>query len=107
MRSRARREAAPTHSVKDLLTRVVPALTRVSQQVSRQDFWVAWLSQHLPAEIQVRISGVAEQHGTLVVFAESSAWCARLRYAILELEADIRAAAPELTDIQVRVLPRG
>lgn len=106
MRSRARREPAPTHSVKDLLARVVPSLTRVTEQVSRQNHWLSWLSQHLPGEIHARVSGVTEQRGILVVFAESSAWSARLRYAVLELEAQIRAAAPELTSIQVRVLPR-
>jgi hypothetical protein len=42
-----------------------------------------------------------------VIFAESAPWSARLRYAVLELEAAIRAADPELTDIAVRVLPRG
>jgi hypothetical protein len=106
MRSRARREPAPTHSVKDLLARVVPGLTRVTEQASRQNHWLNWLSQHLPAEIHMRISGVTEQRGILVVFAESPAWSARLRYAVLELEPQIRAAEPALTHIEVRVLPR-
>ena len=106
MRSRARTEPAPTHSVKDLLARVVPGLTRVTDQVSRQNHWLEWLSEHLPAEIHARISGVTEQRGTLVVFAESPTWSARLRYAVLELEPDIRAAGPEVTSVEVRVLPR-
>jgi len=106
MRSRARPQAPPTHSVKDLLARLVPTLTRVTEQASRQNYWLQWLSQRLPAEIHTRISGVTEQHGILVVFAESAAWSARLRYAVLELEADLRAAGPELTSIEVRVLPR-
>jgi len=72
----------------------------------RQNFWNEWLSQHLAAEIGVRISGVAERDGTLVIFAENAAWSARLRYALAELEADMRAADPKLTAIQVRVLPR-
>jgi len=63
-------------------------LTRVTAQASRQNFWNCWLSTHLP------------------IFAETAAWSARLRYAILELEREIRAAAPALTDIEVRVLPR-
>jgi hypothetical protein len=43
----------------------------------------------------------------LVIYAQSAPWSARLRYALLELEPAIRAADPELTDIAVRVLPRG
>jgi hypothetical protein len=107
MRSAARREPAATHSVKDLLARVVPTLTRVTEAVSRENYWSTWLSQRLPAEIHARISGVSEQRGILVVFAESPAWSARLRYALLELDADIRAAAPAVKNIEVRVLPRG
>jgi len=41
-----------------------------------------------------------------VIFAATAAWSARLRYAVLELEREIRTADPELTDIEVRVLPR-
>jgi hypothetical protein len=79
---------------------------QITHQAARQNFWNHWLSVHLPAEIHPRISGVAERDGTLVIFAETAAWSARLRYAVLELEPDIRAASPELTGIIVRVLPR-
>jgi hypothetical protein len=106
MSSGARREPAATHSVKELLARVVPTLTRVTEGVSRENYWSTWLSQHLPAEIHARISGVSEQRGTLTVFAESPAWSARLRYALLEFEPQIRAAGPAVQNIQVRVLPR-
>jgi hypothetical protein len=81
-------------------------LTRVTAQASRQNFWNCWLSAHLPPEIRARVSGVTERDGTLVIFAATAAWSARLRYAILELEREIRAADPALTDIEVRVLPR-
>jgi hypothetical protein len=49
---------------------------------------------------------VLERDGTLVIFAASAAWCARLRYALQELDPQIRAAAPQLTAIAVRVQPR-
>ena len=106
MRSRTSPVSLKAHSVKDLLALRVPALTQITQQAARQSFWNDWLSQHLPAEISPRISGVTERDGALVIFAENAAWSARLRYAVLELEPDIRAASPELTDIIVRVLPR-
>jgi hypothetical protein len=85
----------------------VPALTRVTAQAARQNFWSSWLSTHLPAEIRPRVSGVAERDGTLVIFAETAAWCARLRYVVHELAGEVRAADPSITDIEVRVLPRG
>jgi len=94
------------HSVKELLARTAPGTTRVTDQAARQGFWSGWLCRHLPTEIGARISGVIERDGTLVIFAASAVWCARLRYSVQELEPQIRAAAPQLTAIAVRVQPR-
>ena len=112
-RGRARvRTATPLRparidSVKDLLAQRAPALTRVTAQVARANFWHAWLAAHLPAALRARVAAVAEHNGTLVVFAASAVWSARLRYVLLELEDELRAAAPELGAVKVRVLPRG
>jgi predicted nucleic acid-binding Zn ribbon protein len=81
-------------------------LTQVTEGAERGNFWRAWLTQHLPAELGQHLSGAAEREGTLVVFADSSAWSARLRYALAELEPQIRAASAALHAVRVRVLPR-
>jgi hypothetical protein len=94
------------HSVKDLLTRRAPALTRVTTHAARANFWNEWLSERLPEEIRARVSGVVEREGVLVIFAESAAWSARLRYTIQDLEPAIRAAAQGITGVLVRVRPR-
>jgi hypothetical protein len=86
---------------------MTPTLTRVTEQVDRQTFWRRWLDAHLPAEMAEKLTGVVEREGALVIFAESSAWSARLRYAVQEIEAQIRASGPGITEISVRVLPRG
>jgi hypothetical protein len=86
---------------------MTPTLRRVSDQAARQQFWRDWLDTHLPQEIRQKVTGVVERDGALVIFAESAAWSARLRYLVLEMEAAIRAAEPRLTGINVRVLPRG
>ena len=93
-------------SVKDVLGRLTPTLTRVSDQAVRQTFWKQWLAQHLPSELTPRLSGVVERDGTLVIFAESAAWSARLRYVIQDLEAQIREAQPTIQQVSVRVMPR-
>jgi predicted nucleic acid-binding Zn ribbon protein len=93
-------------SVKELLARRAPALMRVTTLTRRANFWSEWLSVHLPPELRPRVSGVIERDGTLVIFAESAAWSARMRYRVLELEPQIRAAAADLTAIEVRVRPR-
>ena len=109
MRTRAGLKSKPNHplrSVKELLGRPAFALTRVSQQAGRQRFWSQWLEEHLGAQLHGKISGISEQEGTLTIFAESAAWSARLRFAVAELEGQIRNAAGTVSQVSVRVLPR-
>ncbi|HEV2285448.1 MAG TPA: hypothetical protein VGR80_05355 [Steroidobacteraceae bacterium] len=79
---------------------------RVTAQAGRAGFWAAWLSLHLPEELRERLTGVVEREATLVIFAESAAWSARLRFAVQELEPQILAAATGLKGVLVRVRPR-
>ena len=94
------------HSVKDLLARSLPVLSQAAGHRSRQAFWQPWLEAHLEPGLAARISGITERDGALVIFADSPAWSARLRYAVLELEGRIREAQPDVTEVTVRVLPR-
>jgi Dna[CI] antecedent, DciA len=94
------------HSVKDLLTRALPVLSQAAGQSSRQAFWRPWLEAHLPAQLPPQITAITERDGTLVVFAASPAWSARLRYALLELTSQIRDAHPDIQEVTVRVMPR-
>jgi hypothetical protein len=92
-------------SVKDLLDASHPTLTRVADQAARQRFWQQWLAQHLPAELTTRLSGIVEREDTLVIFTESAAWSARLRYLMQELEPLIKQTASTIQQISVRVRP--
>jgi hypothetical protein len=105
--TRGSRLSNQTDSVKDLLAKLTPNLKRVTEQVHRQDFWRDWLTAHLTAEICGKLTGVVERDGTLVIFAESPAWSARLRFYVQEIKPQILAAKPGITDVSVRVLPRG
>jgi hypothetical protein len=96
-----------TDSVKEILSKLTPGLKRVTDQAHRQDFWRSWLDTYLPLEMRGKLTGVVERDGTLVIFAESPAWSARLRYAVQEIEPQILAAKPGITGVNVRVLPRG
>ena len=105
MRTRAGPAGTRIHSVKELLSRSAPALTRVTDQAARASLWSDWLCRHLPTDLAPRVSAVIERDDALVIFAASAAWCARLRYALQELEPQIRADFPALTAISVRVRP--
>ena len=94
-------------SVKEILSKLPPSLKRVTDQTKRQAYWRRWLQTHLSAEIMGKLTGIVERDGVLVIFAESSAWSSRLRFAVQEIEPQIRAAGPDLIRVSVRVLPRG
>ena len=94
-------------SVKTLLSRSSQsALGRVAEQRQSQSDWRTWLSSKLPAALAARVTGAVENAENLVIFAESSAWSARLRYAIAELDTEIRRANPAIQSINVRVMPK-
>jgi hypothetical protein len=96
-----------TDSVKELLSKLTPGLKRVSEQTQRRDFWRDWIDAHFPAEITGKITGIVEREGVLVLFAESAVWSARLRFTVEEMKTQILAAKTGLTEVNVRVLPRG
>ena len=82
-------------------------LARVAEQRQKQSSWREWLKNKLPEHIETRVTGVVEREGTLTVFAESAAWCARLRFEIAELETQIRERNTHIEKLVVKVMPRG
>jgi hypothetical protein len=96
----------PVRSVKDLLARPTPQLAQLTARAASQEGFGDWLQVHLPLELRARVTGASETHGTLTVFAESSAWCARLRFALSDLEEALRLAHPQVRALKLRVLPR-
>jgi hypothetical protein len=75
-----------------------------------QPEWSAWLGARLPAELAAHLTAVVRRPlpapggAHLVLFADSATWCARLRYALVALEGEIRARDAAIGAIQVRVL---
>ena len=72
--------------------------------------WLDWLRIGLPIELAPHVVQVLLKGGTvgeerqLIVFADSPAWCARLRYALLALEERIRSRDPAIRLLRARVL---
>jgi hypothetical protein len=96
-----------TESVKSLLSRAShSALSRVAEHRQSQKDWVRWLGSNLPADLGPRVRSVVERDGNLVIFAESAAWSARLRFALADLEPQIRAENAGILTVAVKVMPR-
>ena len=107
MRVRPVSTSRTTESVKDLLSRSSHSpLARVAEQRQNQRDWRAFFCSKLPAAIAARITEIAEREENLVIFAESAAWAARLRYSIAELDAEIRRENAAITSVAVRVMPK-
>jgi hypothetical protein len=100
-RTRSASNRSP-RAVGELLIRS-PAITRITHQLSRQQSWTAWLRETLPAELSAHILHAVPKESELVVFADTSAWSVRLRYAVAALVQPIRQRDPALVRVQVRV----
>jgi predicted nucleic acid-binding Zn ribbon protein len=94
-------------SVKALLSRISRNVaTPVAEQRQAQQGWREWLQNKIPANIETHVTGVVERAGTLTVFADSAAWSARLRFAIAELEPQIRERSAGIEKLLVKVMPK-
>jgi hypothetical protein len=94
-------------SVNSLLSRVSQsALGRVATQRQAQQDWRSWLKNRLSGDIESHITGISESGDALTVFADSAAWSARLRFAVAEIEDDIRQQNAAIRKVVVKVLPR-
>jgi hypothetical protein len=61
--------------------------------------------EKLPQPLAQGLSRAACEDGSLILFTESAAWGARLRFGLAEAAAPIRAAQPQLKSLEVRVTP--
>jgi hypothetical protein len=81
-------------------------LARIKEQSDSHTRVRKWLEKQLPADLAARLSGVVEREDTLVIFTEAAVWCARVRYAVAEIEPALLREFPHVSVVTVRVLPR-
>jgi hypothetical protein len=78
---------------------------RVKHELLAQQSWTTWLRESLPPELGEHIVHAVPKERELVVFADTPAWCARLRYAVAGIEEPIRQRDPAIVRTYVRVQP--
>lgn len=59
----------------------------------------------LGPELANKVNRCTLDGGRLTVVAESSAWAARMRFALAEAEPRLRELVPELKELAVRIRP--
>jgi Dna[CI] antecedent, DciA len=89
-------------SINDLLLRR-PTFTALAARIPEQQSWCEWLRSVMPTELAPHIVNVIPKGSELVVLADSPAWCARLRYAVAALEAQIVERDAAMRRSRVRV----
>jgi hypothetical protein len=70
-----------------------------------QQDWLSWLRERLPPELRDAAINVIPKERELVVMASSAAWSSRLRYALAEVEAQIKARDAKINKVSVRIAP--
>jgi hypothetical protein len=109
--SQLRAPAVQRSSLSDIShTRARSGAQDARNSALEQQGWLEWMRALLPPELAAhlvrvlpkRAAGLEERE--LVVFADTPAWCARLRYAVLDLEQQARERDPSVRGIRARVL---
>jgi len=80
-------------------------LHNIGAVATAQQQWLNWLRDQLPAELAPHVVQVVIKAGELVGYAESAAWCERLRYATEPLLAKAIERDPRIGRIRLRVSP--
>jgi phage tail protein X len=68
-----------------------------------QQSWADWLRGAVASELAGHIVSAVPKSAELVVFADTAAWGARLRYALAAMLPDIAARDAALSRITVRI----
>jgi hypothetical protein len=68
--------------------------------------WQVAVLHALGPELANKVNRCTLDRGTVTVVAESSAWAARMRFALAEVGPSLSAVTPGFREVVVRVRPR-
>jgi hypothetical protein len=99
------RPGASPRSVGDLIATRLPALAKRAPLAEDGSEWHVAVMNALGSDLAKRVIRCTLVGGRLKVMAESSAWAARLRYALADLEPRLRQIVPGYQATEVRIRP--
>lgn len=102
-RTRSRSVPGKATSVKDLLAKAGISEKTIAQRSVKQRSWQEFFVKTLPDGLAEHIHAVDLQRGRLTVSANAPVWAVRLRYALEERLAAIRARDSSVLTIVVTV----
>jgi hypothetical protein len=99
------RPGAPPKSVGDLISARLPTLVEGAPSTSKSSEWHVAVMAALGPALAVKVNRCSLDGGRITVVAESSAWAARMRFALADIDPTLRALLPGYRDLTVRVRP--
>jgi hypothetical protein len=60
----------------------------------------------LGPDLADKVNGITLNSGKITVIAEASAWAARMRFVLAEIEPELRRVTPDFRELAVRVRPK-
>ena len=96
--------AAP-RSVGDLISARLPTLAERARSTTESSEWQVAVLKALGPELANKVNRCTLDGGRITVVTESSAWAARMRFVLAEIESTLRPLVPEFRELMVRVRP--
>ena len=99
------RQGFSPRSVADLISARLPTLAEGAPASAESSEWHVAVMNALGPELANKVNRCTLDGGRLTVVAESSAWAARMRFALAEIEPRLRELVPGLQELAVRSRP--
>jgi len=90
----------------DLISARLPALLQRALSAPEESEWQVAVMKALGPDLANKVNRCSLDSGRLTVVAESSAWAARMRFKLAEVEPELREVTPGFRELVVRVRPR-
>jgi hypothetical protein len=89
----------------DLISARLSALAQRALSAPETSVWQVAVMNALGPALANKVNRCTLESGRITVVAESSAWAARMRFALAEVEPQLRTLTPGFRELVVRVRP--
>lgn len=103
-KSRIRRGFSP-RTVGDLISARLPSLVESAPQTSDRSEWHVAVMKALGPELANKVNRCSLASGRVTVVVDSAAWAARMRFALADLDPQLRQLVPGFRELTVRIRP--
>lgn len=92
-------------TVGDLISARLPALVQTALSKAETSEWQVAVMKALGPDLANKVNACSLESGKITVVVESAAWAARMRFALADVEEEIRRQVPDCRELTVRVRP--